>query len=72
MKDGKALKEEQRAVVSYSDAITIDIVVSDKAFESARKFLDNKQVVELTATVAAINCATRFLRTLDVREFEGK
>jgi len=72
MTDGKALKGKQRAVVSYSDAMTIDIVVSDEVFEGARKFLDDKQVVELTATVAAINCAAMFLRALDVGEFEGK
>jgi alkylhydroperoxidase family enzyme len=34
--------------------------------------LDDKQVVELTATIAAVNCAARFLRALDVGEFKGK
>jgi alkylhydroperoxidase family enzyme len=72
MKDGKVLKEEQWAVVSYLDAMMIDIIVLDEVFEGVRKFLDDKQVVELTATVAAINCAARFLRALDVGEFEGK
>lgn len=72
MKDGKALNEKQRAVVSYTEAMTIDIIVSDEVFKGVRKFLDDKQVVELTATVAAINCTARFLRALDVGEFEGK
>lgn len=58
--------------MSYSDAITINIIVSDKVFESVRNFLNNKQVVELIATIAAINYAARFLKALDVREFERK
>lgn len=50
--------------------MTTDIVVRDEVFE--RKFLDDKQVAELTATVAAINCAARFLSALDVGELEGR
>lgn len=42
MKDSKALREEQRLVMSCSDAITINIVVSDEVFEGARKFFDDK------------------------------
>jgi isovaleryl-CoA dehydrogenase len=68
--EGRGLSEEQWATLRYAEATTRDVVVSREVFEGVRKFLNDKQVVELAATVAAINCAARFLKALDVGEFD--
>jgi len=61
MKDGKGLNEEQWMVVKYAEAMTRDLVVSDEVFDGVRRFLDDRQVVELTATAAVINCASSLM-----------
>jgi alkylhydroperoxidase family enzyme len=68
--DGKGLREEQWVVIRYAEAMTRDIVVPDEVFWEVRRFLNDRQMVELTATVAAINCGARFLVALDVGEFD--
>ena len=59
-------------VIRYAEAMTRDIAVPDEVFEEVRRFLNDRQVVELTATVAAINCAARFLVALNVGGFDEK
>lgn len=68
-RNGLGLTDYQWGVVRYAEAMTRDVVVDEEAFERVKEFLSDKQVVELTATVAAINCAARFLVALDVREW---
>lgn len=70
--EGEGLSEQQWVTVRFAEVMTKDIIVSDEVFKGVRNFLNDKQVVELTATVAAINCAARFLRALDVGEFDKK
>ncbi|KAH7081424.1 Intradiol ring-cleavage dioxygenase [Paraphoma chrysanthemicola] len=52
------LGEQEKAVLVYTDQMTIGVEVEDETSEALRKFLDDKQVVELTATVAAYNAVT--------------
>ena len=66
------LSEKQWAVVQYAESMTKDVKVPRNVFDAVKSILDNRQVVELTATVAALNCAARFLVALDVGEFEGE
>lgn len=64
-----ALNETQWAVLKYADAMTKDITVSDSIFnELSRVGLVNKEIVELTAAIAAYNGVSRFLVALDVGE----
>ncbi|KAL8747478.1 MAG: hypothetical protein Q9190_000645 [Brigantiaea leucoxantha] len=65
---GEGLNERQWAVMAYTDAMTRDIRVPDGIFEGLRVFFTNQQIVEITATVAAYNCVSRFLVALDVGE----
>ncbi|CAD6574143.1 MAG: hypothetical protein ASARMPREDX12_006402 [Alectoria sarmentosa] len=67
-----ALNEKQRAVLAYTDAMTIGVKVSDGIFAELRKRFDEREVVEITATVAAYNCVSRFLVALDVGEMSEK
>jgi AhpD family alkylhydroperoxidase len=55
-----------RAVLAYADAMTRNIKVSNETFEAVRAFYDNRQIMELTALVAAYNLVSRFLVALEV------
>jgi alkylhydroperoxidase family enzyme len=65
------LGEEEKAVLVYTDQMTVGVEVEDVVAQDLKKFLDNKQVVELTATIAAYNAVSRFLVALDVGECNG-
>lgn len=56
------------AVLSYTDAMTLDVSVSDAVFAELKKHFNDQEVVEITSTVAAYNCVSRFLVALDVGE----
>lgn len=68
----ETLSPEERAVVRYTDQMTIGVHVEDGVSEALKGFLSDTQVVELTATVAAYNCVSRFLVALDVGECNGR
>ena len=68
----KKLSREERAVLEYTDQMTIGVHVEDGVAEALKGFLSDTQVVELTATVAAYNCVSRFLVALDVGECNGR
>jgi alkylhydroperoxidase family enzyme len=60
------LDEDDRAVVAYADAMTREIRVPDDVFARIREALAEREVVELTATIAAYNCVSRFLEALRI------
>jgi alkylhydroperoxidase family enzyme len=62
------LNGEQWAVLAYTDQMTRGVEVEESIVDAVKRFLSDKQVVELTATVAAYNCVSRFLVALDVGE----
>jgi alkylhydroperoxidase family enzyme len=64
----RTLSREQRAVVKYTDAMTKTVTVADEVFGELKECFSDKEVVEITATVAAYNCVSRFLVALDVGE----
>lgn len=70
--DYGGLNEQQRAVLAYTDAMTIGVKVSQEIFGELEKRFDDREVVEITATVAAYNCVSRFLVALDVGEMSEK
>lgn len=59
---------EQRAVLKYTDAMTKTVTVPDEVFAELKGCFNEQEVVEITATVAAYNCVSRFLVALDVGE----
>jgi len=65
---GDGLSEKQWATVRFTDEMTRNVKVPDEVFDELRKWFDEKEIVELTATVAAYNCVSRFLVALDVGE----
>lgn len=68
----ETLSSEERGVLVYTDQMTVGVQVEDAVSEGLKAFLDDKQIVELTATVAAYNCVSRFLVALDVGECNGR
>jgi len=57
---------KERAVLAYTDAMTRDIRVKDAVFEALRPHFDEREIVELTATIAAYNLVSRFLEALQI------
>lgn len=65
------LDKKHLAVLQYVDAMTKDVRVSDDVFEMLKAEFTEKEIVEITATIAAYNCVSRFLVALDVGEMNG-
>jgi 4-carboxymuconolactone decarboxylase len=61
-----ALTAVQRAALAYTDAMTRHITVPDALFDTLTDFLDQRQIVELTATVGTYNLVSRFLVALQI------
>ncbi|KAK3325184.1 AhpD-like protein [Apodospora peruviana] len=67
----EGLTEKQWVVLCYADEMTRHVQVKDETFAYLRKLFDEREVVEITATVACYNCVSRFLVALDVGEKNG-
>lgn len=56
----------QARVLRFTDASTREVAVPDELFAAVREHLDDRQVVELVATVAGYAMVSRFLVALQV------
>lgn len=70
--EGKGLSREEWVVLRYTDQMTIGVEVEERVMQEVKGVLGEKEVVELTAVVAAYNCVSRFLVALDVGECNGR
>ncbi|KAK8170535.1 4-carboxymuconolactone decarboxylase-like protein [Phyllosticta citribraziliensis] len=66
------LPEKYRIVMAFTDASTVDVAVPDAVFEKLKAHFTDREIVEITATVAAYNCVSRFLVALDIGEQNGQ
>lgn len=57
---------QQRAVLTLTDGMTRNVQVPSGAVAAVRDFLNDREVVELVATVGAYNMVSRFLEALDI------
>jgi AhpD family alkylhydroperoxidase len=64
--NSKLFSPVQRAVLDYTDTMTIDVKVPDEVFANVRKHFDEEGMIELTATIASYNMVSRFLVALHV------
>lgn len=62
------LNEAYAALLSYTDSMTLKVQVDDQVFARLQKWFGEKEIVEITSTIAAYNCVSRFLVALDVGE----
>jgi len=58
--------EIDRAVLAYTESMTQDVHVSDATFAAVRDHFNQREITELTATIAAYNLVSRFLEALAV------
>jgi alkylhydroperoxidase family enzyme len=65
-RESKLFSKEERAVLGYADAMTRDIRVPDALFAELKGFLDEREIVELTTTIAGYNLVSRFLEAIHV------
>lgn len=59
-------ERRDKAVLAYTDAMTLDVQVPDAVFSAVRAWFDERTLVELTATIAAYNMVSRFLEALHI------
>ncbi len=62
----KLFSAPQRALLTYTDAMTREINVPDAVFAEVRNHFSERQTVELTMLIGAYNMLTRFLQALKV------
>lgn len=60
------LTETDHAVIAYADAITRAVRVPDEVFARVRAAFPERELVELTITIAGYNCVSRFLEAMQV------
>lgn len=68
--DPLPLTAVQCVALAYTDAMTKNINVEDEVFAALEEFFDDRQIVELTATVGAYNLVSRFLVALEIHPDE--
>lgn len=61
-----------RAVLAYTDAMTVQVQVPDPVFAQVSSHFAAAQVVELTATIAAYNMVSRFLEALQIHSDDAR
>ena len=60
------LDAKDRAVLEYAAAMTRDIRVPDPLFAEIREAFPEREIVELTATIAGYNLVSRFLEAMQI------
>lgn len=58
--------QRDRAVLAYAEALTLDACADDATFAGVREVFGDRELVELTATIALYGCTARFLNAFDV------
>lgn len=67
-----ALTEQEWVVLRYADVMTRSVEVEGWLFDQLKERFDEKEIVEITATVASYNMVSRFLVALNVGEKNDK
>ena len=57
----RCFDERERTVLAYTDCMTRGIRVPDAVFAEMRRVFDDREIVELTATIGGYNLVSRFL-----------
>jgi 4-carboxymuconolactone decarboxylase len=69
--DSKAFDDRERALLRYTDEVTQNVRTSEETFKTLRKFLSEKETVELTIVIGYYNMVSRVLESLQVELEEG-
>lgn len=69
IEDGKlpaSVTDVDRAVLALTDEMTRNVQVRDETYAAAKRHFSDREMVELTATIAAYNLVSRFLEANQV------
>ena len=68
LRDGRAEAFDplERSVLAYCESMTREIHVPQAVFDAVRPHFNERELVELTATIGAYNLVSRFLEALQV------
>lgn len=67
--ESSPLTEQQKAVLRYTDQMTVTVKVQDEVFNQLKTVgYNDREIVELTTGIAGYNCVSRVLVALDVGE----
>ena len=61
----------ERAVLAYARAMTLDVQVATPTFDALRGWFNEREMIELTATIAGYNMVARFLEALGLQSESG-
>ncbi|THU05288.1 carboxymuconolactone decarboxylase family protein [Lampropedia puyangensis] len=64
--------QQQRDVLTYTDVMTQKVQVPDSVFQAVAQHFSEKEIIELTATIAAYNMVSRFLEALQVHSSDAR
>lgn len=62
----KRFDDRERAVLAHTDCMTRGIRVPDPIFAEVRRHFDERETVELTATIGGYNLVSRFLVAMQI------
>ena len=65
-KESASFGDDERAILQYTDEVALDVKVSDETFESLRKYLSERSIVELTISVGYWGMIARVLVPLEI------
>ena len=65
-KESPVFNEQERAVLRYTEEVTLQVKSSEEAFEELTRFLSHRELVELTLSIGFYNLVARFLENTGV------
>ena len=65
-KESDRFDDLERAVLQYTDEVSLDVRVSDQTFNNLHQHFSEKQMVELTVTVGFYHMVCRFLEPMKI------
>ena len=68
----KKFSDIERAVLQYTDELTLKVEVSDGTFANLKRFFDDAQIVKLTATIGYYGMVSRILVALQIELERGE
>ncbi|MBM4446474.1 MAG: carboxymuconolactone decarboxylase family protein [Chloroflexi bacterium] len=68
----KKFTDIERAVLQYTDEVTLNVKVSDSTFASLKRFFDDRAIVKLTATIGYYGMVSRILVALQIELEPGE
>jgi alkylhydroperoxidase family enzyme len=71
-KSSKKFTDIERAVLQYTDEMTLNVKVDDSTFASLKSFFNDAQIVKLTATISYYGMVSRVLVALQIELEPGE